>query len=193
MQTCACSQDSDFDALPRVYMHTHHLADDDLARLYKSVDALVLPTRGEGWGRPQIEVSRGLPMHFCQPRSSALLCVGGCKRRPALQTPAAPLLGFTLPAPPSKMQAHILDRPPKAARPSACARLQAMSMGLPVISTYYSGVTAFLNTDVGYPIRVEGVHDVVDSDFEWFHHQQWAQPSQVRAIVKVAQGQKGEL
>ena len=34
----------------------------DLPRLYKGADAFVLPSRGEGWGRPHIEaMSMGLP------------------------------------------------------------------------------------------------------------------------------------
>lgn len=61
--------------------------------LYKAVDALVVPTHGEGWGRPQFE---------------------------------------------------------------------AMAMGLPVISTNWSGLTAFMNESVAFPIRVEGIVDVVD-------------------------------
>ena len=35
----------------------------DLVRLYKSVDAFVLPSRGEGWGRPYMEaMAMGLPV-----------------------------------------------------------------------------------------------------------------------------------
>lgn len=60
-------------------------------QLYKSADALVIPTRGEGWGRPQME---------------------------------------------------------------------AMAMELPVISTNWSGLTAFLNDETGYPISIEGLIEV---------------------------------
>jgi len=36
-----------------------------------------------------------------------------------------------------------------------CAQhTQAMSMGLPVISTNWSGITAYLDSTVGYPIKV---------------------------------------
>jgi glycosyltransferase involved in cell wall biosynthesis len=38
-------------------------ADADFPRFYKAGDALVLPTRGEGWGRPQVEaMAMGLPV-----------------------------------------------------------------------------------------------------------------------------------
>jgi len=43
--------------------HTHGLLQTDMPRLYKSVDAFVLPSRGEGWGRPHTEaMSMGLPV-----------------------------------------------------------------------------------------------------------------------------------
>lgn len=54
-------------------------------RYYASVDAFVLPSRGEGWGRPHVE---------------------------------------------------------------------AMSMGLPIIATNWSGTTEYLDESVGYPIKV---------------------------------------
>lgn len=38
-------------------------ADADFPRFYKAGDAFVLPTRGEGWGRPHVEaMSMGLPV-----------------------------------------------------------------------------------------------------------------------------------
>ena len=55
-------------------------------QIYKAAHALVIPTHGEGWGRPQME---------------------------------------------------------------------AMAMGLPVISTNWSGLTAFLNERTGYPVPIE--------------------------------------
>ena len=36
-------------------------------------------------------------------------------------------------------------------------QMEAMSMGLPVISTNWSGLTAFLNDKTGYPIPIEKV------------------------------------
>ncbi|GBF99949.1 hypothetical protein Rsub_12642 [Raphidocelis subcapitata] len=41
--------------LPRVYVYSKHVGDDLYPRLYLGADAVVLPTRGEGWGRPQME------------------------------------------------------------------------------------------------------------------------------------------
>jgi hypothetical protein len=54
--------------------------------------------------------------------------------------------------------------------------LQAMAMALPVISTNWSGLTAFMTDAVAYPIRIEGVVDVKDAgpnSFEWFQGQRW--------------------
>lgn len=40
-----------------------NMTDEDMAALYRSVDAFVLPTRGEGWGRPIVEaMASGLPV-----------------------------------------------------------------------------------------------------------------------------------
>ncbi|MEW5309071.1 MAG: hypothetical protein WDW38_000982 [Sanguina aurantia] len=77
----------DWTKLPKIFLHTRYIKDSDYPSIYKAVDCLVVPTRGEGWGRPQME---------------------------------------------------------------------AMSMGLPVISTNWSGLTAFMNKEVAYPIDVEG-------------------------------------
>ncbi len=58
-------------------------------RFFRSGDAFVLPSRGEGWGRPHVE---------------------------------------------------------------------SMAMGLPLISTNWSGITAYLDESVGYPIAIEVRH-----------------------------------
>jgi glycosyltransferase involved in cell wall biosynthesis len=84
---------------PAVFVHTHHLA--DLPALYAAADAFVLPSRGEGWGRPHVE---------------------------------------------------------------------AMSMALPVLATNWSGPTAFLDEEVGYPIEIEGLEDAGGG-------LKWARPS----------------
>ncbi|MSU41414.1 MAG: tetratricopeptide repeat protein [Pedosphaera sp.] len=49
--------------LPRVELLTGELPLADLPRLYRAVDCLVAPSRGEGWGRPQHEaMMMGLPV-----------------------------------------------------------------------------------------------------------------------------------
>ncbi|CAA7059927.1 unnamed protein product [Microthlaspi erraticum] len=51
------------DDYPLVYVIDKHIAQVDLPRLYKAADAFVLPTRGEGWGRPIVEaMAMSLPV-----------------------------------------------------------------------------------------------------------------------------------
>jgi len=50
------------DSLARLVMMDSHVPQANLPRVYKSMQAFVLPTRGEGWGRPLAEaMSMGLP------------------------------------------------------------------------------------------------------------------------------------
>ncbi len=142
------SKPGEWDELPRVYLYHHHVPEALYPRVYASMDALVIPTRGEGWGRPQIEVSRAVLPPTLPP--------------PACRTPPPAHV-----AGPARSPRSLLNRP------------QAMAMGLPVISTNWSGLTAFLDDKVAFPIRVEGVVPVQDSgpnSFEWFQGQRWAQP-----------------
>lgn len=37
------------------YVIHHHISDEDFPGYYKAMDAFVLPSRGEGWGRPHVE------------------------------------------------------------------------------------------------------------------------------------------
>ncbi|EIJ81347.1 glycosyl transferase family 2 protein [Bacillus methanolicus PB1] len=41
--------------LPRVHIIQETLSQEDMTRLYAAVDCFVLPSRGEGWGRPYME------------------------------------------------------------------------------------------------------------------------------------------
>ncbi|KDO23156.1 hypothetical protein SPRG_09964 [Saprolegnia parasitica CBS 223.65] len=53
----------DLDDLPRVHVLPPHLPQDELPSLYKAATAFVLPSRGEGWGRPHVEaMAMGLPV-----------------------------------------------------------------------------------------------------------------------------------
>ncbi|GAB2274910.1 hypothetical protein Dimus_009680 [Dionaea muscipula] len=51
------------DGWASTYVIDTHIAQVDLPRLYKSADAFVLPSRGEGWGRPIVEaMAMSLPV-----------------------------------------------------------------------------------------------------------------------------------
>ncbi len=52
----------DVEAIPDVILMTETLSQELMARLYRTADAFVLPSRGEGWGRPYMEaMASGLP------------------------------------------------------------------------------------------------------------------------------------
>ncbi|KAJ4455175.1 putative glycosyltransferase; CAZy family GT4 [Paratrimastix pyriformis] len=53
--------------------------------------------------------------------------------------------------------------------------VEAMSMGLPVIATNWSGTTAFLTPANGYPLSIEGLQPVGGTGS--FRAHRWAQPS----------------
>lgn len=48
--------DDALDKMPRTWLTAGYIPDSSYPGVYKATDALVIPTHGEGWGRPQIEV-----------------------------------------------------------------------------------------------------------------------------------------
>jgi len=90
--------------LPPVFIIKEHIPTYDLPRLYKACNALVLPSRGEGWGRPHVE---------------------------------------------------------------------AMSMELPIIATFWSGPTEFMTEENSFPLRITGLVPVGSGPFA---AHQWAEP-----------------
>jgi glycosyltransferase involved in cell wall biosynthesis len=96
-------------AMPHFCILCVDMAESDVARLYKSVDAFVLPTFGEGWG-----------------------------------------LGA----------------------------IQAMSMGLPTITTAWGGQLEFLRPNNSFMIGIDGVEEIpADSVYRWRLGKKWAIPS----------------
>lgn len=100
---------------PRVYA-LPRVPETELPSAYAAADAFVLPSRGEGWGRPHVE---------------------------------------------------------------------AMSLGLPVIATNWSGPTAFMTRENAYPLAVEDELVALPEDSHWKTHR-WAQPSEdhLRSLLK---------
>jgi len=94
--------------LPRIELMTSQLPFKKMLELYRAVDAFVLPSRGEGWGRPYME---------------------------------------------------------------------AMSMGLPVIGTNWSGNTEFMNKENSYLIDVEKLITIKENEIASYLGHKWAQPS----------------
>ena len=78
--------------LPEVVVLSQEMPLVDMPRLYKGADAFVLPSRGEGWGRPHIEaMAMGLPAiatnwsgntEFMLPENSFLIPIDGLEPVP---------------------------------------------------------------------------------------------------------------
>ena len=45
----------EWENMPKIFVNALYIRDEVYPRLYRGADALVIPTRGEGWGRPQME------------------------------------------------------------------------------------------------------------------------------------------
>ena len=94
--------------LPHIEVITQELSEKEIVALYRSCDAFVLPSRGEGWGLPVI---------------------------------------------------------------------QAMSMGMPTVTTNYSGMLEFTNADIVYPVSVERLERITSAGIELVPNASWAVPS----------------
>lgn len=91
---------------PPIFVVDAHIDSIAMPALYRSSNCFVLPSRGEGWGRPHVE---------------------------------------------------------------------AMAMGVPVIATNWSGPTAFLTEENGWPLAIDGLVPVSVGPFR--KHHRWAEPS----------------
>ena len=107
---------------PRLRILDGEIAAEQLPELYRAADAFVLPSRGEGWGRPHVE---------------------------------------------------------------------AMAMGLPLIATNWSGPTAYLSEEVGYPLQFTLV--AVPERMGLPGHR-WAEPSlpHLRQLMRHVFERRGE-
>jgi glycosyltransferase involved in cell wall biosynthesis len=101
-------QDDEIDQLARVKVVCTEYPASNMPKLYRTADAFVLPSRGEGWGLPVEE---------------------------------------------------------------------AMAMGLPVIATNFSGLTALIDDVVAYPLRIDGLEPVTFREYNPSGTERWAKPS----------------
>jgi glycosyltransferase involved in cell wall biosynthesis len=104
----ASGQGFDLANLPRYEIISRQIPFRDLPAFYRAFDCFVLPSRGEGWGRPYSE---------------------------------------------------------------------AMSMGLPVIGTNWSGNTEFMTDDNSYLIPIDGLTEIDDPEIPFYKGHRWAEPS----------------
>lgn len=96
-------------SFPHLVIITEHVSEEEEVELYRTMDAFVLPTKGEGWGLPTI---------------------------------------------------------------------QAMSMGLPTISTNWGGNTEFMRRDTSFLIHVDGLEELPEDTFYLYDEgKKWALPS----------------
>jgi glycosyltransferase involved in cell wall biosynthesis len=109
--------------LPRIYVIDTHIPTLALPHLYRAADVFVLPSRGEGWGRPHVE---------------------------------------------------------------------AMSMGVPILATNFSGPTAYLDESVGFPISVDSMSTIRTGPFR---NHTWAEASvpHLRELMAYAAANRGEV
>jgi glycosyltransferase involved in cell wall biosynthesis len=92
---------------PRIHLLQRGIPTASMPAVYASVDAFVLPSKGEGWGRPHVE---------------------------------------------------------------------AMSMGLPVIATHWSGPTAFMTENNSFPLPISGLEEIPSGAFRGH---KWATPDRL--------------
>jgi len=126
--------------IPPVFLIQEPMTDRELASLYAACDAFVLPSRGEGWGRPYLEaMATGLPaigtgwggnLDFMDEANSYLIAVE--ELEPVGQHASRVISASANWARPSvghlrQLMRHVFSRPPEAQARAARARRDAVS------------------------------------------------------------------
>ncbi|GFH12556.1 uncharacterized protein HaLaN_08268, partial [Haematococcus lacustris] len=144
--------------LPTLYVISSHLTSDQYAGLYKAADAYVTPTRGEGWGMPITEaMSMGLPVVVTNWSGVTAF----------VDESVGYMVNYTLQ---TAADAYVT---PTRGEGWGMPITEAMSMGLPVVVTNWSGVTAFVDESVGYMVNYT-LQTVPDDQPWWFQGAKWA-------------------
>ena len=148
--------------LPNVYVIDEHVAQRDLPALYAAADCFVLPSRGEGWGRPHVEaMSMGLPV-------IATNWSGRWSR----------LFNFTLSQPFITLiekRAPRLDRAFCSQGPLGAGRVLTIACYIDVPCMDSPGPTAYMTESNSYPLTINGLVPIKTGPFR-LHHR-WADPS----------------
>merc|ERR1719174_204771 len=124
------------DAMRRIHIVPRRLTNDELPLLYKAATAMVMPTRGEGWGRPHVEaMAMGLPLiatnwsgptAFMTPENSYPLRIDGLS-----VIPDGPFAGHRWAEPSVKhlreLLRRVVDHPHEAAAKGRVARLDMVA------------------------------------------------------------------
>ena len=141
-------------ALRRVRILDEELALRALPRLYAAADAFVLPSRGEGWGRPHVEaMAMGLPViatNWSAPPRPAPHAHPRRPRRPKPRLHPPQATPPRVPAPPSLAPIRALTRALAPHLHAYCTpTLAPLCRAAPLGR---SGPTAFLSEETGYPL-----------------------------------------
>jgi glycosyltransferase involved in cell wall biosynthesis len=127
-------------SLPHLFLCTDRLSEKQYGQVLASADAFVLPTRGEGFGLPMVSHTTSItPGATCHLQSLMLVLRSSWYVTQAQHQYMCVLL-----------------------------QVEAMSMGIPVLSTQYSGVAAYLDSTVGYPVPYKEVDVPAEVKQPWF-------------------------
>lgn len=138
--------------MPAIHVFRERVRADDMPALYASADCFVLPSRGEGWGRPHVEaMATGTYACACAEnaypnandglRLEGVLCVSVCVCVHNSGTADLRSLFF---------------------RMHSIFVFHGCDAGLPVIATHWSGPSEYMTESNSYPLAHEGLDTIAE-------------------------------